>query len=40
MAQDNLFDLNIPAADLQAVQEAIQVLATRLAPQLCSATIH
>jgi len=34
MAQDNLFDLNIPADDLQAVQEAIQTLAAKLAPHL------
>ena len=34
MAQENLFDLNIPADDLQAVQEATQTLATKLAPHL------
>lgn len=36
MAQENLFDLNIPADDLQAVQDALQTLATRLAPHLTS----
>lgn len=36
MAQENLFDLNIPTDDLQAVQDALQTLATRLAPHLTS----
>jgi len=38
MSQDNLFELNIPAADLQAIQDAIQTLNTRLAPHLISLT--
>ena len=36
MPQENLFELNIPAADLQAIQDAIQTLNTRLAPHLIS----
>ncbi len=36
MAQENLFELNIPAADLQAVQAAVQTFATLLAPHLIS----
>jgi hypothetical protein len=36
MPQENLFELNIAAADLQAVQGAIQTLTTVLAPHLIS----
>jgi hypothetical protein len=36
MAQENLFELNIPAADLQNVQAALQTLTTTLAPHLIS----
>lgn len=36
MPQENLFELNIPAADLQAVQSAVQTLTTALAPHLIS----
>jgi len=36
MAQENLFELNIPAADLQNVQAAVQTLTTTLAPHLIS----
>jgi hypothetical protein len=36
MPQENLFELNIPAADLQAVQGAIQTLTMVLAPHLIS----
>jgi hypothetical protein len=36
MPQENLFELNLPAADLQAVQGEIQTLTTMLAPHLIS----
>ncbi|MDB6061107.1 MAG: hypothetical protein JWM78_1210 [Verrucomicrobiaceae bacterium] len=36
MAQENLFELNISAADLQNVQAAVQTLATLLPPHLIS----
>jgi hypothetical protein len=36
MAQENLFELTIPAADLAAVQAAAQTLATLLVPHLIS----
>lgn len=36
MPQENLFDLNIPAADLQAIQDAVQVITTKLGPHLIS----
>lgn len=36
MPQENLFELNIPAADLQAVQAAVQTLTRVLAPYLIS----
>ena len=36
MSQDNLFDLNIPAADLQDIQNALQTLTTKLGPHLIS----
>jgi hypothetical protein len=38
MPQENLIQVNIPADDLQAIQDAIQVLTTRLAPHLISLT--
>ncbi len=36
MPQENLFELNIPAADLQTVQSAVQTLTTVLTPHLIS----
>lgn len=36
MPQENLFELNIPAADLQNVQAAVQTLTTVLTPHLIS----
>lgn len=36
MPQENLFELNIPAADLQTVQAAVQTLSTVLTPHLVS----
>lgn len=36
MAQENLFELNLPAADLQNIQAALQTLTTTLAPHLIS----
>lgn len=38
MPQENLFELNIPAADLQAVQAAVQTLNNVLGPHLVSVT--
>jgi hypothetical protein len=40
MPQENLFDLNLSAADLQAVQDAIQVLTTKLGPHLISLSVE
>lgn len=39
MPQENLYELNIPAADLQAVQAAVQTLVNVLGPHLINLTL-